>query len=175
MEKEQAISLSNCIEKWNGTGYEITQLKTIDDTLPKFHQWTNGKPVVAGYKVTRIDYDTSYYFIFIDWHRNDKYYLVIYTHDKSTTVAEIRNVEEVNGDLHLLWAYNPLKRDGKNAERKAYFKQMFGSVTVQIKLPSSPLDLAEFFSQLFLLCSRRIKADRIVEVFDFDDPHKLER
>ncbi|MDR7002639.1 hypothetical protein [Neobacillus niacini] len=175
MDKEQAVSLNNCIAKWNGTGYEITPLKTVDDILPKFHQWTNRKSVVAGYEVTRLDHDTSYYFLFIDWHRNGEIYLVIYTHNKSTTVAEIRKVEEIDGALQLVWTYNPLKRDGKNLERKAYFKQTFGSVTVQIKLPSSPIELAEFFDQLFLLCQRRIKADRIVEVFDFAPPSKLER
>ncbi|MED3562744.1 hypothetical protein [Bacillus xiapuensis] len=171
MEKEKAIFISNCMEKWSGIGYEIKRLSTVNSTLPKFHQWTNGKSVVAGYEITRISHDTSYYFLFIDWHRNNNYYLVIYTHNKSTTVAEIRRVEEIDGDLKLVWTYNPLKRDGKNAGRKAYFKQIFGSTTVQIKLPASKIELEEFFDQLFLLCQRRIKADGIVEVFDFDDIH----
>jgi hypothetical protein len=67
-----------------------------------------------------------------------------------------------------VWTYKPFKRDGKNDQRKAYFKQMFGSTTVEIKLPSSSSEVEGFFNQLFQLCQNRIKADRIVEVFDFD-------
>ena len=69
---------------------------------------------------------------------------------------------------HIVWAYKPFKRDGKNDQRKAYFKQMFGSTTVQIKLPSTSLEVEVFLGQLFKLCQNRIKADRIVDVFDFE-------
>lgn len=168
MEKVQAIFLSNCMKKSTSTIYEIKKLTIVAGTLPKFHQWTNGKPTIAGYEVTRLDRDTSYFFIFIDWHRNDNYYLVIYAHDKSTTLAELHQVEEMEGALHLVWKYNPLKRDGKNGQRKAFFKQTFGSTTIQIKLPSSGVEVEVFFDQLFQLCKNRKKADHIVEVFDFD-------
>lgn len=169
MEKDQAIFLSDCLEKWNGSIYEINKLKTVGGTLPKFHQWTNGKQTLAGYEVTRPAHDTGYFLLLIDWHRNDNYYLVIYAHDKSTTIAEMRQIEEIEGSLHLVWKYNPLKRDGKNDQRKAYFKQTFGTTTIQIKLPSSGIEVEGFFNQLFQLFQNRIKADRIVEVFDFDN------
>jgi hypothetical protein len=169
LEKDQAIFLSDCLEKWNGSIYEINKLKTVGGTIPKFHQWTNGKQTLAGYEVTRPDHDTGYFLLLIDWHRNDNYYLVIYAHDKSTTIAEMRQIEEIEGSLHLVWKYNPLKRDGKNNQRKAYFKQTFGTTTIQIKLPSSGIEVEAFFNQLFQLCQNRIKADRIVEVFDFDN------
>lgn len=94
---------------------------------------------------------------------------MIYAHDKSTTVAEIRPIKEIEGIPHLVWTYKPFKRDGKNDQRKAYFKQMFGSTTIEIKLPSSSSEVEGFFNQLFKLCQNRIKADRIVEVFDFDN------
>jgi hypothetical protein len=168
VEKEQAINLSKCLEKWDGAKYEITKLQTVNGTLPKFHQWTNGKPVIEGYQVTRPETGTAYFLLFIDWHRNDNYYLVIYAHDKSTTLAEIRRVEELEGVPQIVWTYNPLKRDGKNNQRKAYFKQMFGSTTVQIKLPSSGAEVRGFFDQLFQLCQNRKKADGIVDVFDFE-------
>jgi hypothetical protein len=168
VEKYQAEFLSNCIEKTDSPTYEIKKLKTVGGSLPKFHQWTNRKQTLSAYEVKRIDSDTSYFFLFIDWHRNDNYYLVIYAHDKTTTIAEIRPIKEIEGIPHLVWTYKPFKRDGKNDQRKAYFKQMFGSTTVEIKLPSSSSEVEGFFNQLFQLCQNRIKADRIVEVFDFD-------
>jgi hypothetical protein len=168
VEKDQAEFLSNCIEKTDSPTYEIKKLKTVGGSLPKFHQWTNRKQTLSAYEVKRIDSDTSYFFLFIDWHRNDNYYLVIYAHDKTTTIAEIRPIKEIEGIPHLVWTYKPFKRDGKNDQRKAYFKQMFGSTTVEIKLPSSSSEVEGFFNQLFQLCQNRIKADRIVDVFDFD-------
>ncbi|MGG1676187.1 hypothetical protein ACIFOT_10620 [Neobacillus sp. NRS-1170] len=167
MEKDQAILLSNYIEQSNSSIYEIRKLDTVNGTLPKFHQWTNGKKTLAAYEVTRPETDTGYYFVFIDWHRNDIYYLVIYAHDKSTTVAELRQVHDIDGSPYIVWMYKPFKRDGKNDQRKAYFKQMFGSTTVQIKLPASVEEVDGFYDHLFRLCQNRIKADQIVDVFDF--------
>ena len=83
-------------------------------------------------------------------------------------VQKSRQIQEIDGVPHIVWSYMPLKRDGKNDQRKAYFKQMFGSTTVQIKLPASSLEVEVFLGQLFKLCQNRIKADRIVEVFDFE-------
>jgi hypothetical protein len=168
LEKDQAIFLANLIENSNTATFEIKKLKISDGSLVKFHQWTNGKPTIAAYEVTRPDNETGYYFVFIDWHRNDNYYLVLYAHNRSTTCAEIRQIQEIDGSLHIVWTYKPFKRDGKNDQRKAYFKQMFGSTTIQIKLPSSALEIDIFLEQLFKLCQNRVKADRIVEVFDFE-------
>ena len=157
------------MENSNPSTYVMKKLETVGGTLPKFHQWTNGKKTLSGYEVTRIESDTSYFFIFIDWHRNDNFYLVIYTHDKSTTVAEIQQLKEREGIPHFVWMYKPLKRDGKNDQRKAYFKQIFGSTTVEIKLPSSSLEVEEFFNQVFNLCQNRVRADKIVDIFDFEN------
>ncbi|MBO0959794.1 hypothetical protein J1P26_08660 [Neobacillus sp. MM2021_6] len=169
MEKEQAIYLANQINDSKPASYEIRKLETIGGTLPKFHQWTNGKQTLAAYEVSRPENDTGYYFLFIDWHRNDNYYLVIYAHDRSTTCAEIRQIKDLDDGPHLVWSYKPFKRDGKNDHRKAYFKQMFGSTMVHIKLPPSPNEVEVFFTELFKLCQNRVRADKIVEVFDFED------
>ncbi|WP_040206121.1 hypothetical protein [Neobacillus jeddahensis] len=168
MEKEHALSLSNLIEKSRPETYEIRKLETRGGTLPKFHQWTNGKSTLAAYEVLRPATETGYYFLFIDWHRNQNFYLVIYAHDKSTTCAEIRQIQVLEEGLHLLWTYKPFKRDGKNDQRKAYFKQMFGSTTLHIKLPTIAAEVEAFFEQVFKLCQNRIKADKIVETFEFD-------
>lgn len=168
MEKDQAVFLCNCLNQLNCVTYDITPLKTVGGTLPKFHQWTNTKKTLAGFEVFRPSSQTGYFLLFIDWHRKGNYYLVIYAHDKSTTLAEMQKIEEIDGISFLAWRYNPLKRDGKNAERKAYFKQMFGNATVQLKLPTSGLEAEDFLNQLFKLCQNRIHADRIVSKFHFD-------
>jgi hypothetical protein len=168
LNKDEAVTLADLIKKSRPAAYEITKMETVNGSLPQFHQWTNGKQTLAGFEVTAIDTGTSYYFLFIDWHRNNNYYLVIYIHNKSTTAAELRVIDEIDGIPHIVWMYKPLKRDGKNDLRKAYFKQMFGSTTVQIKIPASPFDVEEFFNQSFRLCQNRIKADKIVDIFDFN-------
>lgn len=168
MEKKQAVTLSNYLELWTGSNsmtYELHKLTTPNDTLLHFHQWTNGKPLISAFEVVKPGHD-GYFFLLIDWHRNGNYYLVIYTHNKSTTIAELNRTIEQDGVFQFVWKYNPLKRDGKNDIRKSYFKQTFGSITVQIPLPSSPLGVETFIDQLFKLCQNRLKADRIVEVFD---------
>jgi hypothetical protein len=168
LKKIEAVFLADLIKKSKTAKYDIKIIETVNGTLPGFHQWTNGKQSEAGFEITSLESDTSYYFLFLDWHRNDNYYLVIYLHNKSTTAAELRVIEEIDGIPHITWMYNPLKRDGKNDQRKAYFKQMFGSRKVNIKIPASPLDIEGFFDQLFRLCQNRIKADKIVDVFDFE-------
>ncbi len=168
MEKNEAVYLADLIDGSRAATYDIKKMVTVNGILPDFHQWTNGKQTTAAFQVTRIDSETTYYFLFIDWHRNDNYYLVIYLHNKSTTAAELRVIKEMDGAPHIIWMYKPLKRDGKNNQRKAYFKQMFGSTTVQIKVPATYLEVEGFFDQLFRLCQNRIKADKIVDVFDFE-------
>jgi hypothetical protein len=171
MEKEQAIHLANLFDlrtKAISSTFEINKLITRGGRLPQFHQWTNDKSVVAGYNVMKLG-ENNLYFLFIDWHRNDNYYLVIYSANKSTTYAEIQQIVEYEGHPHLLWKYNPLKRDGKNQQRKAYFKQVFGSTFVHIPMPTSSTEVDTFLNDLFKLSANRLKADRIPDVFPLLD------
>ncbi len=167
LEKKQAEIISNYLDDSTSTTYEIRKIATPNDTLIHFHQWANRKPVIAAFEVAKLGHD-SYFFLFIDWHRNDTYYLVIYAHNKSTTIAELNRIIEEDGVVSLSWTYNPLKRDGKNDIRKSYFTQSFGNKTMIIPLPTSPLEIEHFLDHLFKLCHNRIRADRIVDVFDFE-------
>jgi hypothetical protein len=167
MEKTLALSIAKQIATWStstDSAYEIDPVETVGGVLQGFHQWSDGKPFVAGFHVAKRG-EESYYFLFIDWHRNDNYYLAIYMHDRSTTVAEIQRLVDVEGHPCLVWKYNPLKRDGKNAERKAYFVQAFGSTEVHITLPNAPQAVEPFCNALFTLSRNRQNADRIVTVF----------
>lgn len=171
MEKKQANFLSDLFDERSlsiSSTFEINKLEVRNERLLHFHQWTNDKHVVAGYHVSKIG-ENNLYFLFIDWHRNDHYYLVIYAHNKATTLAEIKQVVEYEGRLQLHWKYNPLKRDGKNLQRKVYFKQIFGSTSVYIPLPESISEVDGFLIQLFKLCANRVKSDGIVDVFPIMD------
>ncbi|MHC0039157.1 hypothetical protein [Pseudoneobacillus sp. C159] len=171
MEKQVAVEIANFIDLWSeslSVVFEIEKLAVFNDRLLDFHQWTNGKPVLAAYRVSKIG-DQALYFLLIDWHRNNQYYLVIYAGNKATTLAEIRQVVEHEERHHLYWKYNPLKRDGKNQERKAFFTQIFGTTSLYIPLPTSCMEVDEFFTRLFQLSSQREKADRIVDTFQMDD------
>jgi hypothetical protein len=140
--------------------YEVEKLETDEGVLRKFHQWANGKPLVGGYRVTQIGEET-YYLLLIDWHRDDKYYLVIYNQTVTTTVAELQRTVEHSGGVDLLWTYAPFKRDGLNAERKAHFKRLVGSLHVEIPLPRQSSEVAEFLDRLFALSRDRQLADRL--------------
>ncbi|MEH7403599.1 hypothetical protein V7148_21815 [Gottfriedia acidiceleris] len=168
MKKEFAISISNQIKNWivsNNSLFNIEEIPTTFNTLQNFQQWTNGKPIVSAFHLSKVE-EESYYLLLIDWHRNDNFYLVIYVENKSTTAAEIREIREQDGQFSLVWKYNPLKRDGKNAERKAYFKQVFGSLQVEIPIPSTPNEVERFFNDLYKLCRNRQTADRIIDLYD---------
>jgi hypothetical protein len=168
VEKKQAMEIISLFNSWSSSfspTYEIDKLEVKEERLSHFHQWANGKPVIAVYNVIKIG-ENNLYFLFIDWHRNDNYYLVIYSANKSTTFAEIHQVVKHEGKLQLHWKYNPLKRDGMNQQRKAYFMQVFGSTSVFIPLPSSIVEVEAFINQLFRLCRNRVKADGIVDVFE---------
>ena len=170
MEKNQAIKISELLANWATTTsatYDISKLDTPNDTLLTFHQWANGKPVITAFDVAKPE-DERYYFLFIDWHRNNNYYLVIYAHDKSTTLAELNKTIEEDGIFYLSWKYNPLKRDGKNDIRKSYYKQTFGTTTMNIPLPTSIHEVENFLNQLYKLCHNRVRADRIVDVYEFE-------
>jgi glutamate synthase domain-containing protein 1 len=168
MEKKLAEILSGQIDQWReskASAFETDKLVLIGETLNNFHQWANKKPVIAGYKVTERNEDT-FFVLLIDWHRNGNYYLVIYTANKTTTAAEIhRTVVNEEGQLALFWQYTPLKRDGLNAERKAYFKQVVGSASIEIALPQAPQDVEAFMTQLFALGRTRLRIDRSAEFF----------
>jgi hypothetical protein len=114
VEKEQAISIIKLMVEWMekpSVKYEVQKLPLINNELPNFHQWTKGKTVLGAFSIS-IPEENGYHFLFIDWHRNNNFYLVIYTQNKSTTVAEIQRITIINDVPHLTWTYNPLKRDG---------------------------------------------------------------
>jgi Predicted restriction endonuclease len=142
--------------------YSIDSIDLVGETVSSFHQWADNKHVLD---LTLVSSSSGgrYYFMIIDWREDkDDYYLVIFPDDKSRPIAELHKTEEVNGwGENLTWKYAPTKRDGRNPERKAYFKHYFGNVTVNVALPKIPIDVNDFFDDIFALCSNRLKADEL--------------
>lgn len=163
MEKQVALALEKHFDAFRLdplNRYEVAKLETPNGMLHNFHQWTNQKAVIAAYQVTRIE-EESYFLLLIDWHRKDNYYLVLYTHNLSTTVAELQRTAPTATGMELLWSYKPFKRDGLNQERKAHFTQLVGSTDVVIPLPQSKAEIPTFLDQLFQLAHHRQLADRL--------------
>jgi hypothetical protein len=159
LKKDQVVLLSDWIEQSTSTLFEIKKLDTtVKNFLPGFQK---GKEAFSGFEVTRLDSNTIYRFIFIHSQPNEDFQFVIYSHKKKA-LAELKQIEMIDGHPHLIWKYNPLKRDGLNQDRKTYFIKTFGSTTLQIPLPKSSSDVETFFDQLFTLCQNRLEADTIV-------------
>ncbi len=165
MKKHEALLLAEQIRGMkDSTMFEVTEVAGEVESLKDFHQWTNGKPLAAAFYTEKL-HEEGFYLLFIDWHRNDNYYLVVYPSNKSTTLCEIQTLVEHDGRLFLKWRYNPLKRDGKNQLRKAYFQQRNGSSIVEIPFPESPADSENFLEDLFTLCRNRRQADQSPQFF----------
>lgn len=166
MEKVDALQLCEHLQQFNEPiSYEITQLKKDGNTLRNFHQWTNGKPIIEAFTISKPG-EESYYFLLIDWHRKGNWYLVVYTYNKSTTVCEIQQTVNTSDGKALLWKYNPLKRDGKNEIRKSYFIKLNGSPSMQLDLPTSTHNVKPFLDKVFNLCRSRIQADQSPALFE---------
>lgn len=158
LEKDQVIFLSNGMEQTNLALFDIKKIDTtIKNFLPGFQK---GKEAISGFEVTKRDNNIGYIFTFI--HSEENYYLVIYSKNKKA-VVELKNVEMIDGNPYIVWKYNPVKRDGKNQERKDYFKRHFGSFIRQILIPKSPSEIETFVGELFALSQSRLEADKLGE------------
>ena len=158
LEKEQVVFLSNALEQSNLTLFDIKKLDTtVKNFLPGFQK---GKEAVSGFEITKHDNNSSYLFTFI--HSGDNYYLVIYSQNKKA-MAELKNIDMIDGNPHIVWKYSPAKRDGKNQDRKDYFTKNFGPPIRQIPIPNSSSDIETFLGELFALCENRLEADNIGE------------
>lgn len=159
LEKEQVHFLSKSIEEAHSSFFEIKKLDTsAKNFLPGFQK---GKTAISGFEVTKLDINTTFLFVFIQSEQN--YHLMIFSHNKTKVMAELKQIEMMDGVALLIWKYNPLKRDGKNQERKAYFLETFGSTTMEIPLPKTSSDIETFFNHLFTLCQNRLAADNLGE------------
>jgi hypothetical protein len=51
-------------------------------------------------------------------------------------LAEIWSAQQGAGAENLVWTYKPIKRDGQNSRRLAYFRRHVGDVTMTLEVPA---------------------------------------
>lgn len=162
----EAIAIAELLESSNHTvcGYEIKTL-TVDDHMVGFHQWVDYKEISGAYFVNSNKNENLYLFL-IDWREEDDYYIVLYPENKSGPIAELHTTLLLHDDLYLKWKYKPMKRDGRNPERKLQFEKFMLTTDILLKLPQKEEDLKEFLDELFTLARNRVAADGLSVIND---------
>ena len=164
MKKEVAINILDYLVKYGEecpSDYNISLLNE-DEYIDGFHQWVDGKDILGIVNIS--NNDTVYYFTFIEWSsRNDgNYYIVIFSKNKSDTLAELHEVKEEYNSNNIEWKYIPRKQDGKNQERKECFKKYYGDVVKRIEVPRNLYEIEEFLNHMFDLVDKRKKSDDMI-------------
>lgn len=103
--------------------------------------------------------DDAMHILLIDWKNNGRFYCVLYSADQLNPYAEMWKTRELPDATLLSWTYSPRKRDDENERRKRRFAQHAGSLSVDVRLPTSGQDVARFLNQLFDLVVTRVWAD----------------
>ena len=161
MQEERCKALAQMVRK-ETEGTPFTLEETLELPLQNFHQWVNGK---HGYGAFLIAKDSIKYWLIFTRYREDptSYYLLLYPENKSNTICEVKLSEVGN----LMWKYKPVKRDGKNRERRDRFNELAKAVGVQWKsdcevklpLPHDQASLSRFLRDVFNLADIRRQAD----------------
>jgi|GEM_PF-2806895 len=160
MLKELAIKISDFIIKASDNqiiSYAVQRIN-YDEPIKGFHPW---EELVAAFLVKN-EAGLAYHLLLVDWQtRDNNFYLVIYSENKIGPIAQIHKTQEELGAIDLYWIYNPNKRDGKNDDRKNYFKKYFLTTDVRIEIPNSEVDVEGFLDEVFALANNRLKADAL--------------
>ena len=118
--------------------------------LKGFHQWADGKPCEGAFLVQGEDSFRTW-LVLIDWKRNGAYYVVLFPENRFGPIYEVHKMRSGGPDPSLEWTYVPRKRDGKNAQRRAYFLATYGTVTAKLTLPKTDAGIDDFVD-LHTLC-----------------------
>ncbi|SDD52527.1 HNH endonuclease [Paenibacillus sp. CF095] len=141
--------------------FEVIELSG-GDTVTSFHQWADNKPVLGLFLIGNAGGE-QLYFLIIAWNQKvkDNYYLVTFPYNRSRPITELHKTETFGNTAvtSLVWKYKPMKRDGKNQERKQYFKNYYGDLNVTLSLPQVNSEVEVFIEDLFLLCKIRMTTD----------------
>lgn len=129
--------------------------------LESFHQWVDGKPLVANLEVTRSN-GLVRNLLLIEWAGESNWYVVVFPVSRNAPLAELHRVDRDCAVPTLRWLYKPSKRDGRNADRTAYFRRQCGSGEVRINLPATSGDFGKFLQEVFDLVDNRLAADALL-------------
>lgn len=125
-----------------------------------FHQWPDSRPCKGAFLVqpTRGD---PLWIVASDWQAKDNYYVVVFPASRAGPIAEIHETVGGPDGETLNWTYRPSLRDGRNAQRRAYFQEAFGSLAVAIYLPTELDQIDDFIDSLATLAMNRREADSL--------------
>jgi 5-methylcytosine-specific restriction endonuclease McrA len=128
-----------------------------ETSLLGFHPWADGKRLIAAYDL-RCD-ENALVALLIDWKNRSDWYLVLCSAATHGPLAELWQEEVSPVDHSLLWQYRPTKRDGRNADRVAYFTRHVGDHQLRLSIPSESETSERFIDDLFDLVDNRVRAD----------------
>jgi hypothetical protein len=140
-------------------GYRITRIRE-GRPLRSFHQWVDGKSLVSADRVDRGD-GRHLILLLIDWAETGEFYCVVFPENRSGPLAEIWSVRHGAGAENLVWTYKPVKRDGHNGRRLAYFRRHVGDTTMTLEVPATAWDVRRFLDDVCALVDNRLKADML--------------
>jgi hypothetical protein len=140
-------------------GYRITRIRE-GRPLRSFHQWVDDKALVSADRIIRSD-GKRLILLLIDWAATGEFYCVVFPDNRSGPLAEIWSVQQGAGAENLVWTYKPMKQDGHNARRLAYFRRHVGDVTMALEVPATASDVPRFLDDLYDLVESRLKADTL--------------
>ena len=157
---KQIASLLSSVANSGDTRYKLAK-KINSRKLTGFHQWADGHTYDGAF-LFKDQEGHGLWIVLIDWRGQNNFYVVLFPESKSGPVAEIHKIiNERSTEAVLSWRYSPSKRDGRNEERKEYFRENFLSDEVQISVPRRVDDVDGFIEELFSLAGSRLKADEL--------------
>ena len=110
----------------------------------------SGKELLDAMLIERVGSDDRYWFLFINWNK-DEYYLVVFGAKKGRPLVELWRVEQGAGGRELVWTYTARKRDKEqeNRERERRFGVLAGSREQRFVLPGQSDEVDTFLENVF--------------------------
>jgi len=160
MNSKQAQNISDLLleySKLKNPSFNISEIK--DETIiNNFHPFANGNTQFGTFLIH--DTERSYWLSVINWNKPGSFHIVVFPENRSSPLLEIHNVSNKN----FIWKYSPAKQDGKNTDRKDYFKSQYGSLEAKIKYPENIEQIENFLTDIFSITELRIKSDKSVTI-----------
>ena len=162
MKQELAKRIAIAIEAFkSGPSARFVQIRRIPrGVIDGFHHWANGAPIEGGYLFHRRLDGQRLWLLLIEWNPSYGFYVVVFPEDQRGPIVEAHHIEEGPSRKLLKWRYAPVKRDGKNRQRREFFESLYGTTSVLIPVPTSKDEVEDFLFEVFQLAERRLLADQ---------------
>src|SRR5882762_7048241 len=124
--------LRNLLRNYSSAAYKHIDTWAGGNVILHFHQWANNCTSKGAFLFENQN-GLAYWLLLIEW-KNDNWYLVIYPESRQRALVEIKELEYTQDGKTMVWSYKPMKRDGKNPERKRLFANDFPDNKVRIPI-----------------------------------------